>query len=479
MHAVLRTVAAKPAGSAEDAAARAELLAMLKDTLSAEKISAGAFRILHAGQVDDAEKIFFALVRFFPDEPAGHVGLARIRMHRHTWEIAVESWSAVMRLAGGKINPDWIVGQASSLAKAGRPSQAIEIIEACSPEVQTRPAIIRMHIQCLVTLHRLPAARAVHEQALQHCTEVEVLETCFESTAFLFDGWGRHQAYVVMLGKLAKFEQGLPSDAKAPAIELRLRLLLALRNYDGFMRLYDAVTYAGKTENDDREMKAVVAALRRSQFPDYTREKIFGIGLSRTGTTSLGAALRTLGYTALHWSNPLTGEIISESDIPLFDAFVDTPSCMEFEKNYYLLPNSKFIYTIRLPDEWERSWKSYTAQRWLLSEHNKIAEMMQRKDQFQFGQRFTDIHMSLYYNYPNYLEAYRAYDRRVRRFFADKPRSRFLEFDMFAADGWEKLCAFLNRDAPEMPFPWHNRGAGRKAGEESLGSGRSGFPIHE
>jgi hypothetical protein len=479
MHSVLRTVAAKPAGSAEDVAARAALVEMLKNPLTTEKISAVAFQFLHAGQEDDAEKLFFALMRFFPDDPAGHVGLARVRMHRHMWEIALESWSAARRLAGENINPDWILGQASSLASAGRPSQAIEIIEACSPEVQARPAIIRMHIRCLVTLHKLPTARAVYEQALQHCTELEVLKTCFESTALLFDGWARHQGYLVMLGKLAKFDQDLPANEKPPASALRLRLLLALRNYDGLMRLHDAITFAGTPETEDRDMRTVIAALRRSQFPDYTREKIFGIGLSRTGTTSLGVALRTLGYAALHWSNPLTGEIISDSDIPLFDAFVDTPSCMEFERNYYLLPNSKFIYTIRLPDEWERSWKAYTAQRWLLSDHKKIAEMMQRKDQFQFGQRFTDIHMSLYYNYPNYLEAYRAHDRRVRRFFADKPRNRFLEFDMFATDAWEKLCAFLDRDVPGIPFPWQNRGLGRKRGDDSIDNGRSGLPTHE
>lgn len=42
--------------------------------------------------------------------------------------------------------------------------------------------------------------------------------------------------------------------------------------------------------------------------------------------------------------------------------------------------------------------------------------------------------MSLYYNNPNYPEAYQAYHQRIRRFFADTPRNRFLELDMFAAD---------------------------------------------
>jgi len=180
--------------------------------------------------------------------------------------------------------------------------------------------------------------------------------------------------------------------------------------------------------------------------------------LSRTGTTSLCTALRALGFSALHWSNHLTGEILAECDIPLFDAFVDTPACVDFEKNYYLLPNSKFIYTIRKADDWERSWTAYTAKYWGLTSHRSIAERLRQRDYFADGQRFADVQLSLYYNFSSDAEAYRAYDRRVRSFFADKPGDRFLEFNIFEGDGWNKLCGFLSRDFPNDPFPWENRG---------------------
>jgi hypothetical protein len=79
----------------------------------------------------------------------------------------------------------------------------------------------------------------------------------------------------------------------------------------------------------------------------------------RTGTTSLAAALEELEFATIHWSNPITGELINDNDLHLFDAFVDTLSCQNVEKNYYMFPNAKFIYTVRRPEDWERSWSAY------------------------------------------------------------------------------------------------------------------------
>jgi hypothetical protein len=150
--------------------------------------------------------------------------------------------------------------------------------------------------------------------------------------------------------------------------------------------------------------------------------------------------------------------VIGEDDLHLFDAFVDSPSCVDFERNYYMFPNSKFIYTTRSPSDWERSWSEYTRRWWLLSNFESMVERMAESDRIEYGKQFIDIHMSLYFNHGSYGEAFRTYDRRVRHFFDDKPKERFLELDLFSGDGWEKLCAFLDRDVPPFPFPWENRG---------------------
>ena len=66
------------------------------------------------------------------------------------------------------------------------------------------------------------------------------------------------------------------------------------------------------------------------------------------------------------------------------------------------------------------------------------------------------VEASLYFNHADAGTAWRSHDSRVRRFFADKPGERFLAFDVFAGDGWPKLCAFLGLPEPSVAFPHEN-----------------------
>jgi hypothetical protein len=52
-------------------------------------------------------------------------------------------------------------------------------------------------------------------------------------------------------------------------------------------------------------------------------------------------------------------------------------------------------------------------------------------------------------------EAPAAHAARVRARFRDEP-GRLLEFDLWAGDGWPKLCAFLGLPVPATPFPREN-----------------------
>ncbi len=74
--------------------------------------------------------------------------------------------------------------------------------------------------------------------------------------------------------------------------------------------------------------------------------KVFGIGLSRTGTTTLTTALQKLGYKALHFpsdgatQNELYGFFSSDSQfirlsaLEHYDAITDTPVCCTFNRPY-------------------------------------------------------------------------------------------------------------------------------------------------
>src|SRR4030095_6669082 len=96
--------------------------------------------------------------------------------------------------------------------------------------------------------------------------------------------------------------------------------------------------------------------------------KIFGIGLSKTGTTSLANALQILGYKTrdnIGVTNYVAGDL-SSIDLDLvgaFDALTDTPIPSFYRELDKRFPGSKFILTVRARDEWLTSCKKQFTQR--------------------------------------------------------------------------------------------------------------------
>ena len=84
------------------------------------------------------------------------------------------------------------------------------------------------------------------------------------------------------------------------------------------------------------------------------KEIIFGIGLPRTGTTSLASALTRLGYVMLHDPKNLDLDFY---DHKTYSGFTDTPIWwpdffIQLEQKF---PNAKFINTYRPVDKWIKS----------------------------------------------------------------------------------------------------------------------------
>ncbi|WP_295888478.1 sulfotransferase, partial [uncultured Thiohalocapsa sp.] len=88
--------------------------------------------------------------------------------------------------------------------------------------------------------------------------------------------------------------------------------------------------------------------------------KIFCIGLSKTGTTSLTEALKILGYDAVHWyatkhAFRYTDDGGIDIDWDFFerhDAFADTPIARIYPQLDERYPDAKFILTLRDEDAW-------------------------------------------------------------------------------------------------------------------------------
>lgn len=163
------------------------------------------------------------------------------------------------------------------------------------------------------------------------------------------------------------------------------------------------------------------------------KPKVFGVGLSKTGTTSVTEALRMLGYRTEHYFFDL-------DRIEELDAAMDTPIARAYKELDRKYPGSRFILTVREESSWLRS----------------CADQFSRKPP---SRRVRELRLDLY-GTPVFEEealrrAYRRHRRDVSRYFGGRPRD-LLVLDVCAGEGWEALCPFLGRSAPATPFPHLN-----------------------
>lgn len=188
--------------------------------------------------------------------------------------------------------------------------------------------------------------------------------------------------------------------------------------------------------------------------------KVFGIGLSRTATTSLAEALRELGYATAHWK--ARGRITQLEDFYRFDAVTDTPSACRFEQLYYAFPDSRFIYTTRDLSDWTSSVQKHFGcddPRQLTSRERtrRMAAGSSGRGTYENLLQWMYIHQSLYARHESWSDAYRHHDQRVRSFFRDKTERVLVINIIQEQHPWEKICRFLRQPIPDRAFPHENR----------------------
>lgn len=412
------------------------------------------------------------------------------------WERALEDWEIACARCQGPPKAAWQLDRALALVELGLLDRARKILPQCAAaardsgglliplaralsgrdmycetamllehaaETLIQPGLLWPLMQSLVALGRLAEARVSFRGALELANPATIVILA-RLAPQLFEDSALTDTLERLLERVQSLET-MPNEAEVTQElqALRLRLHLARKAFDAFLRELSGLSSHLNEGPHIAALRTVATVLQRKPRLDYARRKVFGIGLSRTATTSLATALETLGYATAHWSNPLTDRILDDDDLHLFDAFADTPVCVAFERHYFQFPDSRFIYTTRDSEDWERSWLEYVQRRWGCADFRTALERFTTADNCEYGRRFVDIHMTLYFNHDGYAAAYRAYDRRVRTFFADKPPERFLILNICAGDGWEKLCGFLGHEMPGTPFPWNNRASHRNA----------------
>ena len=180
------------------------------------------------------------------------------------------------------------------------------------------------------------------------------------------------------------------------------------------------------------------------------RQKVFGLGLSKTGTTSLAAALNTLGIKTIWYPHDektlaeLRSGVYRLSILEEYDGAVDTPIVPYYAQLDNVYPNSKFILTIREKNSWLRSaenhWKGATTGRNI------------RLDSFREFIR-SAVYGTVVFNPDRFSWVYDTHERNVRQYFEDRPND-LLILDICGGEGWEKLCGFLDLETtPHIPFP--------------------------
>ena len=175
--------------------------------------------------------------------------------------------------------------------------------------------------------------------------------------------------------------------------------------------------------------------------------KVFGIGLMRTGTLSLTRALQRLGLRSSHF------EPFSMQAYAHLDAVCDTPVPMLYPYLDHLFPGSRFILTVRSPGTWLRSVERHIRvdgwpERLGAKPPQGLRPDVIRQHQQIFG--------TVLFHRERYLRGYFRYCAGVVDYFFDRPGDLLL-MDIPAGDGWERLCPFLGRPIPELPFPNEHR----------------------
>lgn len=203
----------------------------------------------------------------------------------------------------------------------------------------------------------------------------------------------------------------------------------------------------------------------------FLKEKVFCIGLNKTGTTSLEQSLKELGYTLGHQNTGemLLSEYAKRNFEPIVNfchsanAFQDIPFSLPFVfviLDHYF-PNAKFILTVRdNADQWLDSMIRFQAKLFGNGEVPTKETLMNafylykgrpwETSRILFNTPEDDI-----YHRPTMLAYYNNHNYNVREYFRTK--NNFLEMNMSEPGAYLRLCAFLGKEPVGTDFPWLNK----------------------
>lgn len=186
-------------------------------------------------------------------------------------------------------------------------------------------------------------------------------------------------------------------------------------------------------------------------YLDPVPTRLFGIGLHKTGTTSLHKAFQLLGFESTHWSSG-TGtwardiweemlEFGKSKTVEQSYALADLPIGLLYRELDRAYPGSKFVLTTRSEPDWLRSVRDH---------FSDVNPSRWEWDVYPIGNR---IHQALYgrkdFDADTFLRRFRRHNAEVKEYFRNRPGDLLV----MPQPSWYGLSHFLNKPVPKVPYP--------------------------
>lgn len=186
--------------------------------------------------------------------------------------------------------------------------------------------------------------------------------------------------------------------------------------------------------------------------------KVFGLGLSRTGTHSLTRALHVLGFDTVHYPlDEATLDTLVRGDacfphLEHYDGITDITVAPYYEELDQAWPGSKFVLTVREEESWLHSCRNHWARFSRCSEANEEITTSLRIHQFLRAA----VYASHDFDESRFRRVYRHHTEKVTSYFRGRDND-FLVLDIAAGEGYERLAPFLGVPVPDQPFPHRSK----------------------
>jgi len=180
------------------------------------------------------------------------------------------------------------------------------------------------------------------------------------------------------------------------------------------------------------------ADMPKSTMTSKQDNKVFIIGLPRTGTTSVSVALLEQGLTVAH-------QAFTKQAFMLADAVSDAPCFSDYQQLDKLFPNAKFVYLDRPLDKWLPSMQMLLGRMLVHLDKDKgrFHPVMKRSfnhcfDIWQVEDVFDEAHLTA---------CYQRHQQQVLSYFAG--RDDFITIDISVAGSFATLLQFIDLAGPD------------------------------